>query len=148
MWSTNVTSYVILLFSQAYPNIVASLLSGLRSGDKSLTLFDSHYSLSVSFSPLCVYISSCCLLHRFGVETSLFRKIPSSQARALILWLGIAFLPLWLVLSLFTSFSKTGFKNSYYCKGMTVPAYLEFLLISSWFGALEIVKRDLFDDLL
>lgn len=143
-WSDDVSTSIFLLFSQTIPILFATL-SSINSD--SLSLFDAHFAVAVSASPMSTYVSICCFLQLFRVETRLFKKVSSHEARVLILLLGLLFPLLWFSVSITTSFSTTAFTNSYYCKGMTVPRYLEFLVVSTFFGVLDIMgHRDIIDD--
>ena len=131
------SSSVFLLYSQTIPILLATL-SSIHSPSQNLSLWDAHTAVATSLSPMTVYVAACCILHRCGVETSLFRKI-SSPGEVIILWLGLAIVPLWLSVSLVTSFSSTAFRNSNLCANMTIPRYLGFMVLSSMSGALDIL---------
>src|SRR6266511_4231814 len=120
-WSPDVSASIFLLYSQTIPILIASLAS---IGRNTLTLFDAHYSAAVTLSPVSVYVAACCILHRCGVETSLFHKIASSEAQVIILWLGLALPLLWLAVSVTTSFSVTAYTNSRFCENMSVSRYI------------------------
>ena len=143
------TSHVFLLFSQTIPILIATL-SSVNSNN--LSLFDAHFAVAVTGSPMSFYIAASCIRFPFRREEDkqprLFKKIPSNEGKWLIFFMGGVLLPcLWLSVSLITSFSSTAFRNSYYCEGVSFARYLEFLAVSSFTGVLDIMgRRDLSDD--
>jgi hypothetical protein len=137
---------VFLLYSQTIPILIATLSS---IGNGSFTLFDAHFAVAVSASPMSAYVSLSCFLQLCLVETPLFKRISSTSkgARFMVLGLGILFPLLWFSVSITASFSETAFTNSSYCRGMTFLRYLEFFVVSSMVGVLDVMgRRDLYDD--
>ncbi len=135
---------MFLLYSQTIPILIATLSS---IGNGNFTLFNAHFAVAVSASPMSAYVSLSCFLQLCRVETPLFKRISSKEAKVIILGLGILFPLLWFGVSITASFSETAFTNSSYCRGMTFPRYLEFLVASSMVGVLDVIgRRDLYDD--
>lgn len=146
MGSSDIAPSTFLLFSQTIPILVATLSS---IGSKNLSLYDAHFAAAVTASPtsLLLSFSSVHYLLRHK-ETSLLKRIPSDEARTLIVIMGLLQPILWLSVSLVASFSTNAFSNSPLCAGVTFPSYLEFLLVSSFTGVLDVLgRRDLWDDL-
>jgi hypothetical protein len=116
-----------------------------------LSLFDAHFTVAVTASPMSVFIACNCLLELGGMKTRLFRKMSSGspEKKAVIVWLGLTLPLLWLSVSVVASFSATAFRNSsHYCQKASFPLYLEFLIASSMTGVLDVMgRRDLINDL-
>jgi hypothetical protein len=140
----DITPSTFLLFSQTIPILLATLCS-IHSDN--LSLFDAHFTAAVTASPMSIYVSASCILHLFSRKSSLFERI-SKEARRLTCAMGLILAVLWLSVSVITSFSTTAFRNSAYCEGMTLPKFMEFLLVSSFTGVLDVLgRRDPWDDL-
>ncbi|EAU80805.2 hypothetical protein CC1G_04915 [Coprinopsis cinerea okayama7 len=105
-------------------------------------------NLLLPASPMCAYVVGCSILHALGVNTSLYAKLTSTETRRIIFLLGLALPWLWLTNNVVLSFSTTAFKNSEHCAEMTIPRFLEFMIVSTFTGVLDVLgRRDLYDDL-
>jgi len=140
-----VSTSILLLYSQTIPILIATLAS-IKSTN--LTLLDAHFALSVTASPMSVYLVITAILHLiFKEDTSLYTKIRSSEAKKIILGFGLLLPALWISLSVVLSFSTTAFKNSFLCAHMEFGLFVKFLIASSMFGVLDVMgQRDLHDD--
>ena len=100
------------LLIQFYPILLSTLFSVKLKQDSipTLSLFDAEFALSVSSSPLAIYLSFASVCDLCGIRTGLFKRIKSH--RHIIRTLG-AFVPLlWTVLSTIKSLSNTAFLDS------------------------------------
>ena len=95
-----------LLF-QIYPILLSTLLSINR---QQLSLADAHFVISVSSSPLMLYLVVASIGELVGIKTGLYKRIKSN--RLIIRALGAMVLPLWTGLSMTTSMSGKAFKDS------------------------------------
>jgi hypothetical protein len=84
-----VTSHIFLLFSQTIPILIATLSS---VSSNNLSLFDAHFAVAVTGSPMSFYIVVSCIRYPFRREKEkqphLFKKIPSDEAKSLICIMG------------------------------------------------------------
>lgn len=149
MWSTepdNTRTSVYGLFSQVYPILLATIASIYRTSTK-LTLFEAHFSVAVSASPISVYLA-CNALYDLYRHRGRFRHLMTHTANTAAHWLALLLPFLWLTVNIIVSFSETAFQNSRLCKGMTVGRWLEFQIVSNFVGVLDVMGgRDLWDDL-
>ncbi|KAG2021363.1 hypothetical protein CC2G_006609 [Coprinopsis cinerea AmutBmut pab1-1] len=144
-WSEDVSTAVLLLYSQTYPVLVA-ICSSIYS--ENLSVYDAQLGINLAASPMCAYVVGCSILHALGVNTSLYAKLTSTETRRIIFLLGLALPWLWLANNVVLSFSTTAFKNSEHCAEMTIPRFLEFMIVSTFTGVLDVLgRRDLYDDL-
>lgn len=132
------------LFSQVYPILLATTAS---IGRNNLTLFESHFAVAVSASPVSVYLAWMAFHDAFHTPAML-RHVMKNTKNAVALWLGLLLPCLWLTLNLVVSFRSNAFTNSYLCKGMNIPRWFEFQLVSNFVGVLDVMgRRDLWSDL-
>ena len=95
------------LLIQFYPILLSTLLSVKR---KQLSLFDVEFALTVSSSPLAIYLSFASVCDLCGIRTGLFKRIKSHLR--IIRTLGILAPLFWTVLSMIKSLSRTAFLDS------------------------------------
>ena len=117
------------LLVQFYPILLSTLLSVNRD---QLSIFDAEFALSVSSSPLAIYLSSASVCDLCGIRTGLFKRIKSH--RHIIRTLGALVPLLWTALSMIKSFSNKAFRNSGCGPTLTFLDWLQatiFLLINS-----------------
>lgn len=132
------------LYSQVYPILLATIASVNR---QKLSLFEAHFAVAVSASPVSVYLA-CMALYELYQDRRRFFDVTKHTGHVCALWLG-AILPLvWLALNVIVSFSPTAFTNSDLCQGMTIEKWLEFQIVSNFVGVLDVMgRRDLWNDL-
>ncbi|EDR03024.1 uncharacterized protein LACBIDRAFT_307555 [Laccaria bicolor S238N-H82] len=134
---------IFMLLSQVYPILIATASS---IGSEDLSLFDAHYAVAVTASPITVYLVYSSFRDLFLGPNILFQKLMSSKA--IVRYLGLMLPFLWLFVSLMTSFYTKAFRNSPLCRGMTLSLWTEFQLASNFIGVLDVMgKRDLIDDI-
>src|SRR6267143_6903601 len=118
-----------MLLSQVYPIMIATAAS--INSDSSLSLFDAHFAVAVTASPVSVYLVYSAFRDVFKRPNTLFQKL--TYGKTLIRCLGLAFPFLWLGINLVISFSPRAFKNSpENCQKMTLMAWFEFQLLSNF----------------
>lgn len=143
-WSKHdLKTSIFMLLSQVYPILIATA-SSIGSGN--LSLFDAHYAVAVTASPITVYLVYSSFRDVFNRPNILFQKLTSSKA--VVRYLGL-FLPLlWVFVNLMTSFYPKAFSDSALCRGMTLPLWIEFQIASNFIGVLDVMgRRDLIDDI-
>ncbi|TFK32695.1 hypothetical protein BDQ12DRAFT_707569 [Crucibulum laeve] len=143
-WSNDdVQTSVFMLLSQVYPILISTAFS---IGRKSLSLFDAHFAVAVTASPVSVYLAYSSLRDLFGCPNIFFRQITYGKNPIRIMG---ALLPvLWVTVNIVISFSDTAFMDSDLCKGMTIPRWIEFQTVSNFLGVLDVMgRRDLWNDL-
>ena len=133
-----------MLLSQVYPIIIATAAS---INTESLSLFDAHFSVMVSASPISIYLVFSAIRDVFNRPNTLFKKL--TYGKTLIRYLGLALPILWLAINLIISFSPQAFRNSpQNCQKMTLMDFLQFQFISNLFGVFDVMgNRDLWNDL-
>ena len=102
----------------SFLRIYSIFLSTLFSvGRQQLSLFDANFALTVSTSPLTVYLSaaSCCDL--LGIKTGLYKRIKSHRPVTRVLGAQIPLLSF--VLSMIITLSDRALIDSQACKGST-----------------------------
>jgi hypothetical protein len=114
----------------------------------SLSLFDAHFAVAVTASPVSVYLVYSAVRDVFNRPNTLFRKL--NYWKTLIRYMGLALPVLWLGINLVISFSPRAFKNSpENCQKMTLMDWLEFQVLSNFVGVFDVMgNRDLWNDLL
>lgn len=146
-WSKSSDDYQISvygLFSQVYPVLLATVASIGRS---KLSIFEAHFAVAVSASPVTVYLAYMAFPELDG-KRSLFRDLTKDTKNGVARWLAMILPILWLSLNLVISFHPTAFRNSYLCKGMSFGRWFEFQLVSNFIGVLDVMgRRDLWNDL-
>jgi hypothetical protein len=132
------------LFSQVYPILLATLASVHRT---KLSLFDAHFAVAVSASPISVYLAYKALYDAYR-HPDHFRHLMKDTAKTVAHWLALILPFLWLIVNVIVSFSPTAFTNSHLCQGMTVQRWFEFQIASNFVGVLDVMgMRDLWNDL-
>ena len=129
-----------MLLSQVYPILIATA-SSIGSGD--LALFDAHYAIAVTASPITVYLVYSSFRDVFRRPNILFQKLMSSKA--VVRYLGLILPLLWLFVNLMTSFYTKAF-DSALCRGMTLSLWIEFQMVSNFMGLLDVLGRPLHPD--
>jgi len=133
-----------MLLSQVYPILIATA-SSIGSGG-GLSLFDAHYAVAVTASPITVYLVYSSFRDVFLRPNILFQKLTSSKA--VVRYLGLLLPFLWLFVNLMTSFYTKAFSDSELCRGMTLSLWIEFQIASNFVGVLDVMgRRDLIDDI-
>ena len=130
-----------MLLSQVYPIMVAT--AGSINTDN-LTLFDAHFAVAVTASPVSFYLVYSSIRDAIGRPNTLFSKLrrESGPAANIIRSFGLVLPILWLGVNLTISFSPHAFKDSYnYCKNMTFAQWLEFQAVSNFVGVLDVMGR-------
>jgi len=112
-----------------------------------LSLFDAHFAVAVTASPVSVYLAYSAARDVFNRPNMLFRKLTSGKT--LIRCLGLTLPVLWFAINLTISFSPRAFRNSpQYCQKMTFIGWFEFQAVSNFIGVLDVMgRRDLWNDL-
>jgi hypothetical protein len=132
-----------MLLSQVYPILIATA-SSIGSGN--LSLFDAHYAVAVTASPITVYLVYSSFRDVFRRPNILFQKLTSSKT--VVRYLGLLLPLLWLFVNLMTSFYTKAFSNSALCRGMTLSLWIEFQIASNFVGVLDVMgRRDLINDI-
>jgi hypothetical protein len=133
-----------MLLFQVYPIMLATAAS---INTDNLSLFDAHFAVAVTASPVSVYLAYSAARDVFNRPNTLFQKLTSGKT--LIRCLGLALPVLWLAVNLTISFSPRAFRNSpENCQKMTVIGWFEFQAVSSFIGVLDVMgRRDLWNDL-
>ena len=126
-----------MLLSQVYPILIATASS--IGNDSNLSLFDAHYAVAVTASPITVYLVVSSFRDFFGIPNTLFLKLASS--RTVVRYLGLLLPFLWLFVNLMTSFYGKAFNNSYLCQGMTLSLWIEFQIASNFTGFLDVLGK-------
>ena len=129
-WSPeDVDEGIQAILLQIYPILLSTLLS---VGRKQLSLFDAHFALTLTSSPLTVYLVVASTCDWFGIETGLYKRIKSRHL--LTRTLGTLVLILWFGLSVTVRISDRAFVDSGLCKGSTfgdwLLDFLEFLFFT------------------
>ena len=135
-----------MLLSQVYPILIATA-SSIGSGELSeLSLFDAHYAVAVTASPITIYLVYSSFRDVFRRPNILFQKLMSSKA--VVRYLGLILPLLWLFVNLMTSFYTKAFRDSALCQGMTLSLWIEFQIASNFMGLLDVMgRRDLINDI-
>ena len=137
-WSEHdLRTSIFMLLSQVYPILIATA-SSIGSGS-TLSVFDAHYAVAVTASPITVYLVFSSVRDVFGMPNTLFKKLASSKA--IVRYLGLLLPFLWLFVNLMTSFYTKAFSNSYLCQGMTLSLWIEFQIASNFTGFLDVLGR-------
>ena len=133
-----------MLLFQVYPIMLATAAS---INTDNLSLFDAHFAVAVTASPVSVYLAYSAARDVFNIPNTLFLKLTSGKT--LIRCLGLALPVLWLAINLTISFSPQAFRNSpENCQKMTFISWFEFLAMSNFIGVLDVMGvRDLWNDL-
>jgi len=144
----HVQTSVAMLLTQVYPIMIAT--AGSINTDN-LTLFDAHFAVAVTASPISFYLVYSCVRDAIGCPNTLFLKLrrESGPATNIIRVFGLALPILWLGVNLTISFSPHAFKDSHlYCKEMTFARWFEFQTVSNFVGVLDVMgRRDIWNDL-
>jgi hypothetical protein len=143
-WSKHdLKTSVFMLLSQVYPILIATA-SSIGSGN--LSLFDAHYAVAVTASPITIYLVYSSFRDVFRRPNILFQKLTSSKA--VVRYLGLLLPVLWLFVNVMTSFYTKAFSDSPLCRGMTLPLWIEFQIASNFVGVLDVMgRRDLINDI-
>jgi hypothetical protein len=133
-----------MLLAQVYPIMLATAAS---INTDNLSLFDAHFAVAVTGSPVSVYLAYSAVLDLFNNPNTLFRKL--AHGKTLIRCLGLALPVLWFAINLTISFSPRAFRNSpENCQKMTIVGWFEFQVVSNFIGVLDVMgRRDLWNDL-
>ena len=140
-WSKHdLKTSIFMLLSQVYPILIATA-SSIGSGE--LSLFDAHYAVAVTASPITVYFVYSSFRDVCGHPNILFQKLMSSKA--VVRYLGLLLPLLWLFVNLMTSFYTKAFSDSALCHGMTLSLWTEFQIASNFIsldlmGRLDLIK--------
>ena len=112
-----------------------------------LSLFDAHFSVAVTASPVSVYLAYSAARDMFNRPNMLFRKL--TYGKSLVRYLGLALPVIWLAINLTITFSPRAFRNSpQNCQKMTFIGWLQFQTLSNFVGVLDVMgQRDLWNDL-
>ena len=144
----HVQTSVAMHLTQVYPIMIAT--AGSINTDN-LTLFDAHFAVAVTASPVSFYLVYSCIRDAIGRPNTLFSKLrrESGPATNIIRAFGLTLPILWLGVNLTISFSPHAFKDSHlYCKEMTFARWLEFQTASNFVGVLDVMgRRDIWNDL-
>ncbi|KIM36091.1 hypothetical protein M413DRAFT_20642 [Hebeloma cylindrosporum] len=135
---------VLMLLSQVYPILLATAAS---INTNNLSLFDAHFAVAVTASPVSAYLAYSAARAVFYKPNTLFLQL--TYGKTLIRWLGLALPVLWFAINLTISFSPRAFRNSpQHCQKMTLIGWLEFQAVSNFIGVLDVMgRRDLWNDL-
>jgi hypothetical protein len=130
---------ILMLISQVYPILIAtaaSINSNNPSNSSGLTLFDAHFAVYLTASPVTLYLVYSAIRNFFKIPNALFEdRLKVSKG---IICLAALCLPIfWLGLHITMSFSTTAFSDSYLCKGMTFSIWIEYLLSSFYLGQIQ-----------
>jgi len=135
------------LFSQVYPILLATIVSIASVGRTKLSLFEAHFAVAVSASPISAYVVYQAFYDACQ-HPRLFLHLSKDTAVGFARWLALILPFIWLAVNTIVSFSPTAFKNSHLCNGMTVPRWFEFQIVSNFVGVLDVMgRRDLWNDL-
>jgi hypothetical protein len=144
MYGDGLLDSVYGLFSQVYPILLATVAS---IGGSMLSLFEAHFAVAVSASPISVYLAWKAVHDTCRTPDLLFHPVRYTR-NTVALYLGLLLPLLWLTLNLMVSFHSMAFTNSYLCQGMTVGRWFEFQIVSNFVGVLDVMgRRDLWSDL-
>jgi len=145
LWSKDdAQTSIFMLFSQVYPILIATASS---IGRGNLSLFDAHYAVAVTASPMTVYLVYSSFRDVFHRPNILFQN-PIGSSEAGVLYLGLLLPLLWLFVNLMTSFYTKAFSNSALCRDMTLSLWIEFQIASNFVGILDVLgRRDLITDI-
>ena len=140
-WSKrDLKTSIFMLLSQVYPILIATASS---IGSRELSLFDAHYAVAVTASPITVYFVYSSFRDVFSHPNILFQKLMSSKV--IVRYLGLLLPLLWLFVNLMTSFYTKAFSDSALCHGMTLSLWTEFQIASNFIsldlmGRLDLIK--------
>ena len=131
-WSEHdLKTSIFMLISQVYRILIATA-SSIGSKPQNLSLFDAHYAIAVTASPITVYFVYSSYRDVFRIPNTLFQKLASSKA--VVRYLGLLLPFLWLFVNLMTSFYAKAFEYSYLCQGLTLSLWIEFQIASNFTG--------------
>jgi len=111
------------LLIQFYPILLSTLFSINRD---QLSTTDASFALSLSSSPLTMYLVFASTCDLFGIDTGLYKRIKSHHS--IIRILGALVLVIWTGLSMILKMSTTAFKGSSCDPGTFVDWLLDTLL--------------------
>jgi hypothetical protein len=132
------------LYSQVYPILLATIASFHR---RNLSLYEAHFAIAVSASPITVYLAYKAFYDLFR-QPNRFRPALTDTRNPVARWLALVLPFIWFIVNAIVSFSPTALKNSHLCKGMTIQRWLEFQIVSNFVGVLDVMgRRDLWHDL-
>jgi len=138
---------ILILLSQVYPILIATAAS---VGKTNLTLFDAHFALAVTASPVSVYFVYSSFRSLFARtpahENLMFKNIKTGKNAIRVLGIALPFL--WLAINIMTSFHSTAFSNSSkHCQNTSFALWFEFQILSNFVGILDVLgRRDLWND--
>ena len=95
------------LLIQFYPILLSTLLS---INNHQLSLFDAKFALTLTSSPLVIYLAVTSVCDLFGIHTNLYKRIKSY--RLIIRTLGASTLVIWTGLSIIHTMSTRAFRDS------------------------------------
>lgn len=95
-----------------------------------LTIYDAHFPLMVTSSPLTLYLIYSSIMDVFGHSNDLMQRLGPS--RKIIRYLMILLLPLWISLSMVSSMSGTAFIDSHLCRDVNVVQWFIAILLYWW----------------
>lgn len=152
LWSEDapdITASIYGLYSQVYPILIATAASiGKDKRELRLSLFEAHFALAVTASPMSFYLSCIALYNALCGCYELLRITSTNTAQVCHQWLALLLPFLWLAISVVTSFSTKAFKNSHLCYDVDVGKWFEFIIRTNFFGFVDVMGlRDLWTDL-
>jgi hypothetical protein len=133
-----------MLLTQIYPILLATMTS---INTANLSLFDAHFAIAATTSPVSVYLVYSSFRDLIGLPNRLFEKL--SQGKRIIRFLGLILPIIWISLNVLISFSPRAFRNSpQNCQKMSVSDWIQYQALSNFIGILDIMgQRDLWNDL-
>jgi len=138
-----------VFFAQVLPILLAITAS---IGTDSLTLFDVKYGISLTASPVSIYVTYSTAREILGIRSSLYFRLGYRKGvkliglnnilRKLAIYIPALLIPaLWLALVCTLSFSGTAFFDSHLCSGMTLSSWFRYMAQTFFLGSLAVMEN-------
>jgi hypothetical protein len=143
LWPENVDTTITSVYGLLCTVFPILLATAASVGRGKLTLYESHFAIAVTASPISIYLVYRAIYEAYRYPT--FLRHISEDTEVTFAHVASLILPVfWLSLNLVISFSSSAFINSSLCKGMTLQYWLAFQAESNFLGALDVMGgRDL-----
>jgi hypothetical protein len=122
-------------FCQVFPILLATAAS---IGRGKLTLYEAHFSIAVTASPISIYLVYRAIYEAYK-HPNFLHNISEDTKTTFAHLLSLILPILWLSLNIVISFSPSAFINSSLCKRMTLQYWLAFQVASNFLGALDVM---------
>ncbi|KAF9468680.1 hypothetical protein BDZ94DRAFT_1304436 [Collybia nuda] len=161
---------IIGLFSLNHA-ILLSTLTTINLPKAKLTLFEAHFAVAVTASPVTVYLvyksyaellmflslrypteeftsrftSKDINVTKTGVNaraiTTVARRGVAKFSTCAVVALGVLIPISWMMLNLVVSYSTTAFTNSHYCQNLPLGSWFEYQVLSNFVGVLDVMGK-------